>query len=277
MPSTMTKIVRDFSSLSNPHEIRVKHLEWNVSIDFDTRKITGEASYTFERLVTKCDQLCLDTQDLVIFKITDQDNSSLTYKLTKKVKAHLGSQLCVDILDSTTRITIHYQTTPASSACQWLPPAQTAGKVYPYLFTQCQAIHARSLFPCQDAPGVKMTYQAHVQVPEWAVCVMSALSSSSQSTPTATTRTFSFQQPVPVSSYLVALAVGHLEQRKLSERCAIWSEPAIVDAAAWEFAQTEDFLQTAEALAGTPYVWGRYDLLCLPPSFPYGGMENASN
>jgi leukotriene-A4 hydrolase len=175
-------------------------------------------------------------------------------------------------------VTIDYETTAASSALQWLSPEQTAGREYPYLFTQCQAIHARTLVPCQDEPSVKMTYSAVVNVPTWATCVMSAVSATENETATKnddpTTTTTTWKQTVPISSYLLAMAVGQLEKRDLSERCAVWSEPTMVNFAAKEFEQTEECLCIAEELAGLPYVWGRYDILCLPPSFPYGGMEN---
>ena len=143
---------------------------------------------------------------------------------------------------------------------------------------QCQAIHARSLLPCQDCPAVKMTYDARVTVPEWATAVMSALSKDSTKTNTVTTndkgdKVYEFTQPVPIPSYLFALAVGELDSREISPRCRVWSEPSMVEAVAFEFSQVEDFLVAAEELT-MPYQWGRYDLLCLPPSFPYGGMEN---
>jgi len=119
-----------------------------------------------------------------------------------------------------------------------------------------------------------MTYSASVMVPSWATCLMSALLKGEESSPDGDTKVFRWEQKVPIPSYLLAMAVGQLARKDISNRCAIWSEPGVVDAAAYEFAQTEDFLRTAERLAGTPYVWGRYDLLCLAPSFPYGGMEN---
>jgi leukotriene-A4 hydrolase len=104
---------------------------------------------------------------------------------------------------------------------------------------------------------------------------MSALPKSTKlSSADNTHKVCTWDQPVPISSYLLALAVGDLVQRDISDRCAIWSEPNVVESAAYEFAETEDFLSTAEAITGMKYAWGRYDLLCLPPSFPYGGMEN---
>jgi leukotriene-A4 hydrolase len=140
------------------------------------------------------------------------------------------------------------------------------------LVLQCEAIHARSLFPCQDTPAVKTPYSATVRAPSWCIALMSALQQGEGSC-AGDIRTVQWSQPVPVPSYLVALAAGELESREISPRVKIWAEPSVVEAAAFEFSETEAFLTTAESLT-LPYVWGRYDVLCLPPSFPYGGMEN---
>lgn len=212
-------------------------------------------------------------------------------------RLHLGSCLEIQLNnnntsnsnnnDNTIAITIEYTTTSSCSAAQWLPPPQTAGKQYPYIFTQCQAIHARSLLPCMDCPSVKMTYEAKVKVPGWATAVMSALSKDDDNTTNeneskdnaennngeGNTKVFHFYQPVPIPSYLFALAVGELSSIDISSRCRVWCEPSMVDAVAYEFNQVEQFLVVAEELT-MEYQWGRYDILCLPPSFPYGGMEN---
>jgi len=126
-----------------------------------------------------------------------------------------------------------------------------------------------------------MTYAATVRVPSWSTCLMSAVQTSAPKSVSDDddgsaqfSKEFRFEQQVPIPSYLLAMAVGKLERREISKRCAVWSEPNVVEAAAYEFAQTDDFLSTAEQIAGTDYVWGRYDVLCLPPSCPYGGMEN---
>lgn len=248
----------------------MKHLDWKATVDFKTSTLKATAKYTFAKNDPNATSLCLDTAHLVIQRV-HSEGTKISYKLHAVEQAHLGAKLEI-FVGAHTSVSIDYKTTRQSSALQWLPPSQTAGKKYPYLFTQCQAIHARTMLPCQDRPGVKVTYTAEITVPSWATCVMSALDKGEIVKDLE--KTSCWGQSVPVSSYLIAMAVGDLKRIDLSSRCAIWSEPSLVEAAAYEFAQTEDFLQIAENLAGTAYVWGRYDLLCLPPSFPYGGMEN---
>jgi leukotriene-A4 hydrolase len=180
------------------------------------------------------------------------------------------------------KIAVEYTTdgcgggSPVGGACAWLDPQQTAGKKYPYIFTQSQAIHARSILPCQDTPSVKATFDAVISVefdgPPLTV-VMAALAA-----PNVTgdkPNMFRFNQPRPVPSYLIAFAAGELDFRDLSPRCRVWAEPTVIESAASEFRDTEKILDCAEGIAG-PYLWERYDLLCMPPSFPYGGMENAN-
>jgi leukotriene-A4 hydrolase len=287
MTTTTRAQLRDPSSLSNSDKVRVTHLDWKVTVDFEEKLLKCNAKLDFVRRDPAAQHLVLDTLALKILSIRDSvSNEPLDFNLASAGASHLGEMLSISLKDSTTSVSIGYETTMAGSAVQWLPPTQTAGRKHPYLFTQCQAIHARSLVPCQDEPGVKMTYEATVSVPHWATCVMSAVrvtdndEKMNQETVNHVAdavdamHSSTWKQEVPISSYLLAMAVGQLEKKDLSERCAIWSEPLLLEAVAYEFAQTEDFLKIAEDLAGIPYAWGRYDLLCLPPSFPYGGMEN---
>ncbi len=282
----LKNIMSDLSSHSKPDEAVVTHLDWKLSVDFAHERILAEATYDVRILKPGTAALDLDTAHLDILGVRDitfeENPSNLNFALhpLNEKKQHLGRRLEIEleILDDTRfcKVTVLYATTKFCSALQWLPASQTAGKKHPYLFTQCQAIHARSLVPCQDRCGVKMTYTAAVTVPEWATCVMSALpvGTSTEIIDNKAVKICIWDQPVPISSYLLALAVGDLVKRDISDRCAVWSEPSVVESAAYEFSETEEFLSTAEAIAGKEYVWGRYDLLCLPPSFPYGGMEN---
>ena len=264
----------DLSSLSNPNVIAVTHIDWQVDVDFDAGILHGIATYSLEYVTSGAKVVRLDTSHLKILSVKNgEENLSYTLHPVNKEKPHLGQQLSVSLPSHPAKITIQYETTKQSSAIQFLPPEQTAGKKYPYLFTQCQAIHARSLLPCQDRPGVKATYTATVTVPSWATCVMSAVMTSSKDAG-PDKKIFVWDQQIPISSYLIAMAVGDLAKKDISDRCAVWSEPSVVEAAAYEFAQTEEFLKIAEEISGKPYVWGRYDLLCLVPSFPFGGMEN---
>jgi leukotriene-A4 hydrolase len=278
-----TSVLMDLSSYSKPDEAVITHLDWIVSVDFDEQYLDAKATYTIKKLRPDATRVILDTANLEIVGVQNVDGISLDFVLDLVVrnKEHLGRRLEVQFPEQqqdkgdSVIITIMYQTTKQCSALQWLPPSQTAGKQFPYLFTQCQAIHARSLVPCQDRCGVKFTYNAVVTVPKWSTALMSALLEKVEScVEDETKKLYTWKQTVPISSYLLALAVGDLAKKEISKRCAIWSEPSIVDAAAWEFSETEDFLAAAEAITGSEYVWGRYDLLCLPPSFPYGGMEN---
>jgi len=181
----------------------------------------------------------------------------------------MGRPLAIDILPETEYVEVSYSTQPQAAALQWLEPAQTAGKKNPFLFTQSQAILARTWIPCQDTPGVRMTYHARIKAPTDLMAVMSA------ENPTARRPDgiYEFEMPQAVPSYLMALTVGDLEFRAISPRAGVYAEPSVVEKAAWEFADTEKMMQAAERLYG-PYQWGRYDVLVLPPSFPFGGMEN---
>ena len=169
---------------------------------------------------------------------------------------------------------LEYETLPSSSAIQWLTKEQTADKTHPYMFTQCQAIHARSLLPCQDCPSIKTSYTAYVAAPGWSQCMMSAVSDGSSELDTEGYRIFKWKQSVQIPAYLIAIVAGRVESRDIGPRTRVWAEPSVVEAAAFDFAQTEEFICHAESIMDQEYVWGRYDLVCLPPSFPYGGMEN---
>jgi len=240
--------------------------------------LSGSVEFTAEVLEEGAESLKLDTRALTI-KGASVEGIPAKFSVAKPNEA-LGTCLIIPLPPSlrskgkTVKITVDYNTSPQSSACQWLPPAQTAGKKYPYLFTQCQAIHARSLLPCQDSPGAKVTWSGVITAPAWATVLMSAVQDGSAvSVDRGEKRAFAWKQVVPTSTYLIAIAVGELESRDISPRCRVWSEPSMVAKVEYEFSETEKFLVAAESLT-CPYQWGRYDVLCLPPSFPYGGMEN---
>jgi leukotriene-A4 hydrolase len=266
----------EYSSLSNYNDFTIEHIHLDWDIDFDASKINGSVSLDVVSSIKELTNIILDTRDLSIQSV-EVDGKKAAHSLQDA--GVFGSSLSFPLpsalaLGAKAKVKITYSTSPDSTALQWLEPAQTAGKVKPYLFSQCQAIHARSMVPCVDAPGHKSTYSASVTAPSWATVLMSALEKDKpKAMKDNDTRVFTWHQPVACSSYLIAIAVGELESKEVSKRCRVWSEPSMVKEVEYEFSQTEDFLVVAEKLAG-PYRWGRYDLLCLPPSFPYGGMEN---
>ncbi|KAL3847158.1 hypothetical protein ACJMK2_018086, partial [Sinanodonta woodiana] len=267
----------DPSSFSCPEECRATSLNLVLDVDFQSHVLKGTIDITVKKQNTSCNSVVLDTKDLKIHKITNKaTGQELNYTLAEPV-AVFGSKLEVTLpvdFETGGTVSIQYETSPQCSALQWLKPEQTAGKRHPYLFSQCQPIHARSLLPCQDTPAVKCKYTAKIRAPKEIVILMSAVRLGAESCPENPARmVHSFKQDVPIPSYLIAIVGGDLESRDIGPRSKVWSEKELVEQAEYEFAETEQMIQTAESLLG-PYVWGQYDLLVLPPSFPFGGMEN---
>jgi aminopeptidase N len=262
----------DEHSYAEPDKVRTTDLGLDLAIDFDRKQIAGTATYTLEWLDPAATQLVLDTRDLHIEKIEgagkDGQWSPLQYALADKDKI-LGSKLTIQAPERNNTVRIAYSTSPDASGLQWLTPSMTEGKQHPFMFSQSQAIHARSWVPLQDTPRVRFTYSAHVTSPKDVMVRMSADNKPDD----VRDGDYSFAMPQKIPSYLLAIAAGDLVFRPISARSGVWAEPAMVDKAAAEFADTEKMMQVAEKLYG-PYRWGRYDILVLPPSFPFGGMEN---
>lgn len=256
---------RDEHSYSEPWKARIRHLDLDFDVLFDRKVLKGSATLTLDKPYSG--PLVLDSRDLRVER-AEVNGSSVRFE-TGKTDPILGAPLTVHLPDNTSSVRIFYETAPGASGLQWLTPEQTGGKKHPFLFTQSQAIHARSWIPCQDTPGVRITYAARVRTPKELLAVMSA----EHEMGTARDGDYSFRMQQPIPSYLIALGVGDLEFRPMGSRTGVFAEPYIADKAAREFADTEKMVEAAEALYG-PYRWGRYDLLVLPPSFPYGGMEN---
>ena len=257
---------QDPHSYARPLEAKATHLKWVATVNFDKKTIDGKASWSIES--GGADSLILDTKDLHIRKVSLNANTPADYHLGKKDPI-LGQALSIAITPDTKTVDIEYETDPGAEALQWLSPRQTAGKKYPFLFTQSQAILARSWVPCQDTPGVRFTYEADVTVPEALLALMSATNPQEKNQ----TGQYHFEMKQSIPSYLLALAVGDISFKPISERSGVYAEKALVDQAAWEFGDLEKMISGAEALYG-PYQWERYDVLVLPPSFPFGGMEN---
>jgi leukotriene-A4 hydrolase len=260
------------SMKQDPHsfatdDARVTHLNWKANVNFESKTIDAVATWTIE---TKpdADIIIFDTKGLKIKNVFLDSLQPAQYRIAYK-DSILGDAVAVLINSKTKKVTIDYSTDPSAEALQWLSPQQTAGKKFPFLFTQSQAILARSWVPCQDSPGIKFTYDAEVTVPKELLSLMSASNPQKKNS----VGKYSFEMQQPISSYLLALAVGDISFKPISERAGIYAEPVTLDKAAWEFADLEKMIAGAEQLYG-PYQWERYDVLVLPPSFPFGGMEN---
>jgi aminopeptidase N len=260
----------DPHSYFDPDQPRVRRLRLQLDVDFAARRLDGVV--LLELATPSGGALDLDTKGLEILAVETPDGRAVPHTLGAEEPIY-GRRLRLDLPAGAPAVGIRYRTAPEAIALQWLAPEQTEGRRHPYLFSQCQAIHARTVVPIQDSPRARVTYTAEVTVPEPLAAVMSAGPAGVRPGPRPATRTFLFEMPQPIPSYLLALAVGDLEARDLSPRSRVWAEPATVDRAAWEFAEIESMILKAEGLFG-PYEWDRYDMLVLPPSFPYGGMEN---
>lgn len=266
------KSAKDVHSYSNPEEILVKHVDLDWNILFDQKIIKGSATLIIENSANS-NTLILDTRDLKIEK-TETSNDGKTYQSTKfelgSVDKFLGSSLKITIPTGTKFVRVSYSTSPNASGLQWLSPQQTAGKKQPFMFSQAQAIHARSFIPLQDSPQVRVTYSARVKTPKNLLAVMSADGNSRNS---ARNGDYHFKMPHPIPSYLIAIAVGDLKFQSLGKRTGVYTEPSMLKKSAFELADTEKMVEATEKIYGK-YRWDRYDLLVLPPSFPFGGMEN---
>ncbi|MBD8525091.1 M1 family metallopeptidase [Pseudomarimonas arenosa] len=262
----------DEHSYAEPDKVRVVDLGLDLRIDFDQRMIKGSADLQLEWTDPEHRRLQLDTRELVIDKVMGKRRDSgwfrLQWSLSEKDPI-LGQMLSIKMPRQYETVRIRYRTSPEASGLLWLPAELTAGKRLPFMFSQSQAIHARSWVPLQDTPAVRYTYSAHIESDPKLMVLMSA----DNQPDTARDGDYVFRMTQPIPSYLMAIAAGDLVFKPISERAGVWAEPATVDAAVAEFSDTEQMIQAAESLYG-PYRWGRYDLLILPPSFPYGGMEN---
>lgn len=258
---------KDPHSYSRPNEAKVTHLSWKASVDFDSKKISGTAKWKIEQQGNP-GVIVFDSKGLSIAKVTLDNDEATDFKIGQKNEI-LGEELIVSIKPETKAVSIEYVTDPSAEALQWLSAQQTAGKKFPFLFTQSQAILARSWVPSQDTPGIHFTYDAEVSVPKDLLALMSASNPQQKNE----TGTYKFEMKQPISSYLLALAVGDVSFKPISNRSGVYAEPSLVDTAAWEFADLEKMIAGAEELYG-PYAWERYDVIVLPPSFPFGGMEN---
>jgi aminopeptidase N len=269
-PVLLTEDAKDVHSFARPELARVTHVALDLVTDFAAKRIGGTATLDLQAAPNAA-AIVLDSKGLEIQSVTNSAGQKLQWALGQ-ADPNLGQPLTVQ-LDGAEQIKIAYKSAPNAEALQWLSPAQTAGKRHPFLFSQGQAILNRTWIPTQDSPGVRQTWEARIVVPEPLKAVMSAENLTPEGEKVDGGRAFRFRMDKPVAPYLIALAAGDLAFQPLGPRTGVYAEPSVLKAAAFELADTEKMVTAAEQLYG-PYRWGRYDMIVLPPAFPFGGMEN---
>lgn len=259
---------KDYHTLSKAEDVAAKHLSLDINVDFDTKKISGSATWQLERKNSKAKEIIFDTYDLEIDSVLLDNGEKVNFTLGEK-DSFLGAPLQIPLNEQTQSCTIYYKTGANATALQWLEASQTFGKKHPFLYTQSQSIHARSWIPTQDGPGVRFTYDANVKAPAGLMALMSAENPQERS---ADGR-YTFKMDIPIPAYLMALAVGDIDFKPIDNKTGVYAEPSILNKARAEFEDVGKMIAVAENLYG-PYRWGRYDMLVLPSGFPIGGMEN---
>jgi aminopeptidase N len=270
-PILTTPEAHDAHSFARPEIARVTHVALDLDADFAARRLAGTATLDIEA-AAGAREIVLDSNGLEIASVRDSRGRPLRWELGTGDSSH-GRPLTVAI-GAERRIVVRYRTGPDAAALQWLTPEQTVGKRHPYLFSQGEAILNRSWIPTQDSPGIRQTWEARITAPEPLKVVMSGERLTPDGEPAGPgRRAFRFRMTHPVAPYLIAIAAGDMAFRPLGPRTGVWTEPAMLAAAASELRDAEAMVTAAERLYGR-YRWGRYDMIVLPPSFPYGGMEN---
>ena len=265
---------KELNTFSNYDIISQTNINVHFIVDFDNKKVDGEVTISFKALEDG-EVIILDTKSLIIKSVKDNTGNELDFKLDNyyRLESH-GVPLKIYkeySKDDTFDITIEYSTTKDCMAIDWLEPEQTSGGKYPFMYSQCQSILCREMLPIQDTPAVKMPVQISITVPEELIGLAAGL--FVEEINNGNNKTFIYALDIPIPSYLIAIAAGDIGSQNVSERCTIYAEKTVVEKAAWEFSDTEKFLKIAENYIGE-YVWEQYNILVLPPSFPFGGMEN---
>lgn len=253
-------------SYGNYYQVKIEHINLHLAVDFNKKSIHGTASLDIENF-GNASEVVLDHKNMTILEVS-VDSEIVNYSIGSGDEI-LGLPLIIPIRPESKKVTVKYHTHPDAEALQWLSPEQTHDKKNPFLFSQSQAILARTWIPLMDAPAVRFTYDALIQVPKHLLAMMSAENPKEKNQ----TGEYFFRQTKPIPSYLMALAVGDVQFRELGRNTGVYAEPGMIDKSEWEFADMQSMVDSAESLYG-PYAWGRYDVLVLPPSFPFGGMEN---
>ena len=271
-PILTTPEAHDNSTYAEPETARVTHVALDLDLDFEAKRVGGTA--VLDVLAQPgAKKIVLDSNGLEISRITDGAGRELAYEIGDMVEeGGKGAPLTVT-LDGARQLRIAYRAPVDAEALQWLTPEQTEGGEYPYLFSQGQAILNRTWIPTQDSPGIRQTWEARITAPKPLDVVMSGVRQGEPEDLGNGRRAFRFVMDKPVPPYLIAIAAGDIDFAATGPRTGVWAEPATLPRAAKEMGDTESLVEAAEAIYGE-YRWGRYDAIVLPPSFPYGGMEN---
>ncbi|KAL8951086.1 MAG: hypothetical protein Q9222_002926 [Ikaeria aurantiellina] len=286
MASTSTNSPGDPNTLSNYNDFRTTNTVANFEIDFERKRLKGNVILQLDSINDiETKDIILDTSHLHIDDVSLKGETLSEWQLLPRSEPY-GSPLKISIDKAVEKgksieLDIKVQTTEKCTALQWLTPAQTSNKKHPYMFSQCQAIHARSLFPCQDTPDVKSTFEFNIRSPLPVIAsglptgvVSDSQTSDDKDAAAPKTPLYTFTQSLPIPSYLFALASGDIATALIGPRSTVATGPDELQASQWELSSsTETFIRTAESLI-YPYAWTTYNVLILPPSFPYGGMEN---
>ncbi|MFN3918134.1 MAG: M1 family metallopeptidase [Flavobacteriales bacterium] len=257
----------DNHTLSNYNLVNSTHIHLDIEVDFEEKKVKGSVTHTINN-PSGVNEIIFDSRTLNIFSAQLDNGVETTFK-TGESDDILGTPLHVAITPETKTVTVFYETTENTQALQWLTPIQTAGKQSPFLFTQGQAILTRSWIPIQDSPANRITYSAQIKVPSNLLAVMSATNPQKKNTEGI----YNFEMKQSVPCYLMALAVGNLAFQAIDYRTGVYAEPEMLKDCVHELAEMGEMVTLAENLYGE-YPWERYDVIVLPPSFPFGGMEN---
>ena len=300
MSKEVIQNLEDRSSYSNFQEIIQKEIDIDVSLDFPNKKMIGIMDAKYEILSSEIPKIILDLKgpEIVSIEYTVKNEKKeeikripLSYEIyyENQYKDSLGTPLIISLENvekndpeeykkiSQTKLVflrIKFITTEKCTGIQFLTKEQTYTKKYPFMFTQCEAIQCRSLFPVQDSPSVKSIYKVKTSIASPLTFLFGGIKKNSYLDNNTNENITIFEQKIPIPSYLVAFVAGELEYGKISERCGVWTEVGLCQKACHEFKDAERYIKIAEEYFNHPYEWEIYNLLVLPFSFPYGGMEN---
>ncbi|KAI4257221.1 MAG: hypothetical protein LQ352_001719 [Teloschistes flavicans] len=282
MTSTAINPPRDPNTLSNYNNFRTTHTTAHFEIDFEQKCLKGNVILKLTSIANaETKDILLDTSHLDVKHVALKGEVLSKWELLPIFEPY-GSALKISVEKEPEKgqhleLDIQVETTEKGIALQWLSPAQTSNKKHPYMFSQCQTIRARSVFPCQDTPDVKSTFDFNIRSP--LPVIASGLPTGVHDHQPGknggpSTSLYTFKQDIPIPAYLFALASGDIAAAPIGPRSTVATGPDELKDSKWELeADTERYIQTAEKLV-YPYAWGTYNVLILPPSFPYGGMEN---